>query len=139
MSSKPGLLTPLLGAPTLPHHLVNVTRGVVLATTIEPALDSETRRRGLLGRDGLPAASAIIIAPSNAVHTFGMRFPIDLLFVRKNGQVVKHVVNVPPRRISVGWRGYAVIEFCANHPGVERTEVGELLEIQAAPTRSESH
>ena len=41
------------------------------------------------------------IAPSNAVHTFAMRFPIDLLFIARDGRVIKRIVNLPARRVSV--------------------------------------
>ena len=45
------------------------------------ALDSKSRRKGLLGRDTLADRHALVLAPCGSVHTFGMRFPIDVLFV----------------------------------------------------------
>ena len=66
--------------------LRNERTGLVVAATLEPAFDSASRKRGLLGRDGLAAGHALIIAPSNMVHTFFMRFPIDILIVSRGGR-----------------------------------------------------
>ena len=120
----------MLARPKAPHRLVNRSRGLILATRVEPAFDSRTRRRGLLGRTSLPADTALAIAPSNAVHTFGMRFPIDVLFVRRDGLVIKRVRHLKPRRIAAALRAFAVLEFAADHEGVAATEVGDRLAIE---------
>jgi uncharacterized membrane protein (UPF0127 family) len=121
-------------------QLVNRTRDLVLATRLEPALDSASRRKGLLGRTGLSASEAIAIAPSNAVHTFGMKFPIDILFVGRDGTVRKRVIALGARRIAVSFRAFAVLELAANHPGVAQTEVGDVLVVRphSAPGDIES-
>jgi uncharacterized protein len=110
--------------------LVNRTRGFVLATRVEIAFDSRARRRGLLGRQALPADTLLAIAPSNAVHTFGMRFPIDVLFVARDGRVVKRVVSMPARRLAAALRAFAVLEFAAAHDGVAETRVGDVLAFE---------
>lgn len=61
--------------------LTNTRSGRVVAPTLLTAFDSESRRRGLLTRDSLDDDCALIIAPSSAVHTVGMRFAIDIAFV----------------------------------------------------------
>jgi uncharacterized membrane protein (UPF0127 family) len=121
-------LSPLAAARAGDYHLFNGSTGSVVAPLVEPAFDSATRRRGLLGRDGLGPETAFVIAPTNAVHTFGMRFPIDLLFVTRGGKVVKRVIALPRRRMAIALRAFAVIEFCANHPGVAATRVGDTLQ-----------
>lgn len=123
-------LVPLLDNARTPHRLVNITRNVVLATTVEGAFDSASRKKGLLGRDGLPLDAALVIAPSNAVHMFGMRFAIDVLFVGRTGEIVKRVVNLERRRIAIAWRAFAAIELSAHHPGVAATSVGDRLIIE---------
>jgi uncharacterized membrane protein (UPF0127 family) len=122
--------------PQTTHRLVNRTRGLVLVTRLEPALDSASRRKGLLGRQGLRTSEALAIAPSNAVHTFGMNFPIDLLFVSRDGTVRKRVIGLPRRRIAFALRAFGVIEFAAHHPGVAQTQIGDVLGVssQSAPT-----
>ena len=123
-------LNPLLTDGSLGHRLVNATRDVVIATNLEAAFDSRTRKKGLLGRSGLPLESALIIAPSNAVHMFGMQFPIDVLFARRDGEVIKRVVALQRRRIAIAWRAFAAIELCANHPGVATVRPGDRLVIE---------
>jgi uncharacterized membrane protein (UPF0127 family) len=123
-------LARLVAEPGVPHCLFNDALGCLLAASVEPAFDSTSRRKGLLGRDALAPDSALIIAPSNAVHTFGMRFPIDLLFVSRSGRVVKRVTALRRRRIAAAWGAFAVVEFCANHPGVASTKPGDRLRVE---------
>jgi uncharacterized membrane protein (UPF0127 family) len=111
-------------------RLVNVTRSIVIATEIELAGDSAARRHGLLGRDRLTPDAALVIAPSNAIHMFGMRFAIDVLFARRDGLVVKRVLRLRPRRLAFAWRAFAAIELCANHPAAAATSVGDYLKIE---------
>ena len=132
--SKPHLFQPLLGRPDSPYRLVNRTRGLVLARQIETAFDSNSRRRGLLGRAGLPRGTVLAIAPSNAVHTFKMQFAIDVLFVRRDGEVVKCVRNLVPRRIAAALSAFAVLEFAAGSEEVAATQVGDRLTVEPVAT-----
>ena len=109
----------------------------MLATRVETAFDSRSRRRGLLGRHALAADTMLAIAPSNAVHTFGMRFPIDVLFVARDGRVVKRVVSMRARRIAGALRAFATLEFGAAHDGVARTQVGDVLAFEETAPSSE--
>ena len=82
-----------------------------LAHDLIAAFDSKTRRTGLLRRDTFPEGSAMLIAPTNAVHTFFMRFPIDIAFVTRTGRVVKTYEVVRPWRIAASFGAYAVVEL----------------------------
>jgi uncharacterized protein len=124
------IFDPIVGNPAAPHRLVNRTRGGTLALHVEAAFDSQSRRRGLLGRTSLPVDSVLAIAPSNAVHSFGMAFPIDLLFIRRDGVVIKRVIHLKPRRIAAALRAFAVLEFAADHPGVAATQVGDVMGVE---------
>src|SRR4051812_5866949 len=104
-------VSPLLGANGIQYVLENGGTEVVVADRLETAFDSASRRQGLLGRDVLPESTALIIAPSNAVHTFFMRFPIDVAFVRRDGQVIKVRSAVRPWRLTASLRAFAVIEL----------------------------
>jgi hypothetical protein len=90
-----------------------VRSGRLLASRVEFALDSQSRRRGLLGRDAFDRGSAIVIAPCSAIHTFFMRFAIDVVFVARDGKVLKTYTAVPRRRIAFSLAAFAVIEFPA--------------------------
>ena len=126
----PHFLSPLLRNPGVPHTLVNATRGIVIATNLEAAFDSASRRKGLLGRTSLPSDAALIIAPSNSVHMFGMQFAIDVLFAKRSGEVVKRVIALERWRIAIAWRAFTAIELAAHHPGVAATIVGDRLAIE---------
>lgn len=109
----PSFLSPLLRNPSGAFRLVNERTGEVVAQQLLAAFDSKTRRTGLLGHGSLPAGTAMIIAPTNAIHTFFMKFPIDVLFVTKAGVVVKRRDALSPWRMSGAWRAHAVIELAA--------------------------
>ncbi len=127
MGSRPLFVAPLLRNPQARYFLCNDRTGSVVATSVETAFDSRTRRRGLLGRDGLPQGSALIIAPCNSIHTFGMRFPIDALFVRRSGEVVKVCPNIPAWRVRLAPRAFAVIELAAGAVKDEAVTRGDCL------------
>jgi uncharacterized membrane protein (UPF0127 family) len=100
-----------------------------VATHVETAFSSADRKKGLLGRDGLAPGQALVIAPTNLVHTFAMRFPIDILFVARDGRVVKISGSVPPRRIAGALRGFAVVEMAAGEASRSDTQPGDVLEV----------
>jgi uncharacterized protein len=70
---------------------------------------------GLLGRRSLPAGCGLLLSPCNAVHTLGMRFPIDIVFIDSAWRVLRTVAAVPPGRLSVwgGWRARHTLEVQA--------------------------
>ena len=119
-----------------PHAIRNADSGRLIATHVMTAFDSKTRRTGLLDRDHLPAGYALVIAPCNAVHTFFMKFPIDVAFVTRDGRVTKLRARVAPWRIVASWRAYAVIELPAATLAGAGTVVGDRLEVEPAETRS---
>ena len=80
--------------------VVNVTRRAKIADRVQLAGDGRNRRKGLLGRDTLPSGEGLWIVPCEAVHTFGMRFPIDLVYLDRQLRIVKIRSNVGPWRIS---------------------------------------
>jgi uncharacterized protein len=120
-------LSPLLQADSIAHVLENVSTHRLIAEQLLTAFDSASRRQGLLGRDSLPSGSALIIAPSNAVHTFFMRFPIDILFVHRDGKVIKLRSAVRPWRIAASLRAFAVIELPAGSLAQSNTTTGDRL------------
>jgi len=122
-------LRPLLQRDETEHTIVSERSGVPVATTLETAFDSATRRRGLLGRQGLEEGHALVIAPCNAVHTFRMRFPIDVLFVARDGRITKIVRRLAASRIAVSFAAFATIELRAGAlDGIDLT-VGDRLAV----------
>jgi uncharacterized membrane protein (UPF0127 family) len=108
-------------------HLFVFERRRVVANVLEAAFDSPSRTRGLLGRDGLSDGTALVIAPTNAIHTFGMRFPIDVIYAARNGRIVKLRRRMVPWRISAALGAFAVIEMAEGAIDRAELEVGEML------------
>jgi uncharacterized protein len=123
-------LSPLLRADGSTFALTNTRNDRIVARNLLTAFDSKSRRTGLLKHDSLPEGSALIIAPTQAIHTFSMRFSIDVAFVSKDGLVLKVRHAVPPRRIAVSWRAFAVIELPAGALESSDTRLGDRLQIE---------
>ena len=111
--------------------LVNERTEQIVASEVEVAGTRAARRRGLLGRDAIGAASALVLAPCWAVHTAFMRFAIDVIFVSQEGRVVRVVTGIAPWRIVVAPGAYAAIELAAGAAGSRTVEVGDRLYARA--------
>ena len=68
------------------------------------------RMKGLAKLDEMPAGTALHIPRCRSVHTFTMRFPLDLIWLDKAGHVVRIDPSVPPRRLKSCLRARSVIE-----------------------------
>ena len=112
--------------------LTNTRNDRIVANTLLRAFDSESRRRGLLKRDFLADGSALVIAPTNAIHTFFMRFAIDVAFVAKDGRVLKLRRAMPPWRIAAAWGAFAVVELAAGALDRAGVQPGDLLRVVPA-------
>ena len=114
-----------------PLTILTIERtGEPLATTLEIAMDSQARKKGLLGRDSLDPGHAFVIAPCQGIHTFRMRFPIDVVAVTRDGTVVKTRANVRPNRIVMAWSAFAIIELRANSLRASNLIVGDQLRFR---------
>jgi uncharacterized membrane protein (UPF0127 family) len=103
---------------------------VPFATSVEIAFDSATRKKGLLGRDALPSGTALIIAPCSAVHTFAMRFPIDVIFAGRDGRIMKIRHAMPASRVSAAFRAFAAVELAAGAAREAGLRVGDRLVLR---------
>jgi len=129
VSSRPHYLAPLLRKHANGLGLGIQGREALLAPVVEGAFESATRNRGLLGRDSLAADTALIIAPCNSIHTFFMRFSIDVIYTARSGEVLKIAAGVRPWRISLCPRAFAVVEMAAGSANRHALKVGDHLEI----------
>jgi uncharacterized protein len=125
----PHFLVPLLRQPSGGYGLRVRGRDELIATRVETAFDSAARRRGLLGRDGLEAGCALIIAPCSSVHTAFMRFALDLAFVARDGTVMKVAAGVAPWRVRLTFRAFAVVEMASGSALSQRVRAGDVLEL----------
>jgi len=113
--------------------VVNQTRRVTLAEQCEVARSFLARGRGLLGRATLPDGSGLLIEPCSSVHMLFMRFPIDVIFVDRQGQVVALYPSLPPWRLYAGHRRarYA-LELPVGVIAASSTAVGDQIAVLPA-------
>jgi uncharacterized protein len=110
----------------------NRTRQTVLGTSVEVANHGATRRKGLLGRSGLPSGEGLWIIPCESVHTFWMKFPIDLVYLDRNKKVKKVRSGVVPWRLSACLSAHSVLEFASGTIHSTQTRAGDWLEFSPA-------
>jgi hypothetical protein len=97
--------------------------------------------KGLMGRapEHFPPGSGLWILPSNGIHTFGMRFPIDAAYLDSHRRVVRVYKRLVPSRIAaLSFRAKSVLELPAGTLEAARTEVGDELEFHPLPQHEES-
>ena len=111
---------------------INVSRGArIVACRVEWAGTSAQRRRGLLGRTELDPEEGIYIVPCEWVHTFFMRFPIDVAFLARDGRVLALHHNLKPNRISkLVLRARGVLELSTGRLRATDTDVGDIIEFR---------
>jgi uncharacterized protein len=107
----------------------NLTRGITVATSVELAGEGAQRRKGLLGRSGLGPEEGLWIRPCEAVHTFFMRFPIDLIYLDRNLKVKKIKSSVPAWRLSACLSAHSILELAPGAIARSQTSVGDIFEI----------
>ena len=114
-------------------EIVTVVRseGGVVCERCVVAASPLRRLRGLLGRTFLPAGEGILLKPARSVHTFFMRFPIDVVFVDSQLAVVGIAAALPPWRAAVERRAFAVLELAAGECERRCVAVGDVLLVRA--------
>lgn len=108
----------------------NTTRGILLADAAEVADTSAKRRTGLLRHQSLEAGQGMWIVPCESVHSFGMKFAIDVVYLDRRRRVRKIRPNMAPRRVSACLLAHSVLELPAGTLARTGTQPGDQLEIQ---------
>lgn len=91
------------------------------------------RMRGLLGRDSLAGNEALLLRDCRSVHTFGMRFPIDIVFLDRHNRVVAIRHAVRRCRVHLSLRAMHTLEMAAGMARLHRIKVGSLLDFGTTP------
>ncbi len=131
----------MLGRPTtaaaasapVRMRVSNPTRETVLADSLEVAGNGSSRRKGLLGRDRLIPGEGLWIIPCEAIHTFGMQFPIDLVYLDRKHRIIKTRSHVGPGRLSACLSAHSVLELPSGTVNDTQTMRGDTLVISSAP------
>lgn len=125
------LIQPREKAATAKIKVFNLTQHRQVADQVELAGENRQRRKGLLGRESLGAGEGLWIVPCEAVHTFWMRFPLDLIYLDRRHRVVKTRSGVPPWRLSACLRAHSVLELPAGTISKTQTMRGDHLALNA--------
>ena len=91
-----------------------------------------SRMKGLLGKRALPTGEGLLIRPAPSIHTFFMRFPIDVVFLSRRGEVLKVSPDVKPWRTRTCRRAYSVLELAAGEAGRRGIAAGDQVVVAAA-------
>jgi uncharacterized membrane protein (UPF0127 family) len=89
--------------------------------------------RGLLGRKELPTGEGILLRPAGSIHTFFMRFPIDVVFLDRELRVVAIAPDVPPWRMRGARGAKAVVELTAGEASRRELTEGQTLVLSEHP------
>jgi uncharacterized membrane protein (UPF0127 family) len=109
--------------------IVNLSRGSVVCERGFAADRPVARMRGLMGRRVLPAGEGLLLTPAPSVHTGFMRFPIDVIFLDRELQVLKLVEELRPWRMAAARGARSVLELAPGEVARRGVEVGDVLDV----------
>ena len=108
----------------------NRTRDTVLGASVDLADTSAKRRTGLLKHERLDAGEGLWIVPCESVHSFFMKFTIDLVYLDKNKIVRKVRHRMVPWRMSACLTAHSILELPAGAVAESGTQKGDQLEFE---------
>ena len=114
----------------MPFVVHNRTRGAVLASDVDLADTPRSRRVGLLRHESLPPGKGLWIYPTQAIHTFGMRFSIDVAFLDRRLRIKRIYHQLAPFRLTtLVWGARSVLELPPGSLASTGTAGGDELQI----------
>jgi uncharacterized protein len=117
----------------------NATRGTLVGECIRVAESGLTRIVGLLGERELLPGDGLLILPSQGVHTWGMRFPIDIAVLDDDWKVIATRRELRPFRMTrVFWKASAVLELPSGTLKSTSTDVGDTIEFDRTNIAAQS-
>jgi uncharacterized membrane protein (UPF0127 family) len=109
-------------------YKLQTKEGFVICHKMIVASDTIARMKGLMFSEAMPDCDGFLIAPGNSIHTFFMRYPLDLVFLDKNFKVIKVIYSLGPWRMTrMYFRSRQVLEMKAGTLKKNLT-AGEVLE-----------
>jgi uncharacterized membrane protein (UPF0127 family) len=107
----------------------------VVCERCDVANHAVARMRGLLGRSDLPQGEGILLRPAGSIHTFFMRFPIDVVFLNDQDVVVEVVPRLQPWRAAGVKGARSVLELASGEAESRGIEPGSKLEFDTTVSR----
>jgi uncharacterized protein len=111
-------------------RIENTTRNTTLADQANKAANFMSRGRGLMMAPPLPQGGGLVIEPCNSIHMFFMRYPLDIVFLSKEGNVVFMYKGIKPWRVGRVVRGARLaVELPEGAIESTGTELGDRVSI----------
>ena len=111
--------------------LYNVSKGSEISSSVKMADSFFKRLMGLMGKNGLGKEECLIIKPCSSIHTFCMKFSIDVVFMDREGKVVKLIRGITPKKMVMPIKeAYFVVEFDSRNEMTFEIEEGDVLKIE---------
>lgn len=112
--------------------VINKSKGIILASECILSNTFAKRFLGLMFKKNLPTGKGLIIVPCDSIHTFFMKFPIDVIFLNKNQTAVRIKQNLAPGKIILPAKDDCesasfVIELPAGTISETGTEAGDYI------------
>jgi uncharacterized protein len=118
----------------LKYVVRNITRGTSIGNEIDTAETSAQRRTGLLKHRKLEEGSGLWIVPCESVHTFFMKFPIDLIYLDRKHRVRSTVRALAPWRLSICLPAHSILELPVGTIDRTNTRKGDQLVLERVGT-----
>lgn len=110
--------------------VINQSNEKVLATNVNIADNFKTRGVGLLNHESLSEGEALLIKPCRSIHSFGMKFRFDAVFIDKENKVVHIIENMNKLRVSpIVFSACSVLELEAFACENAELKKGDILEF----------
>jgi uncharacterized membrane protein (UPF0127 family) len=117
---------------TRTYCVYNQTRECFLSLSVTPADTTFSRLKGLIGRLRLKVDEGLWIVPSCGVHTLGVLFPLDLIYLNESHQVIHLIEHFPRFRIApLRTQASSVLELPTHTIYTSQTQPGDQLLICA--------
>jgi uncharacterized membrane protein (UPF0127 family) len=119
---------------------LNLRNDVELSNNVVVAERILERMKGLVGKQSFEKGEALWIRPCKGIHTIGMCFPIDILFLDSDNRVVDCKERMPPNRLSkVVFKAKTVLELPAGTVSVTETRIGDKISFFSKSPPQEGH
>jgi len=114
-----------------PLKVINLSRDdTIIAESVEWAGTGPLRKRGLLGREALNPTAGIYLTPCEWIHTFGMKFPIDVAFISPKGRILAIHHGLKPYRLSrIVLSAEGALELAAGRLRATGTQIGDQIQF----------
>lgn len=111
--------------------LVNQTTGVIVADEVKLATSFWLRLKGLMFTAKLPEGNALYLSPCRTIHTFFMRYPIDVVYLDEKQKIIAVDFELKPNKLgSILWNVKDIVELPSGTIKKKKLEIGQVLKLK---------